>query len=188
MFAVSPQLETKKTLIFKAATVPLNGKARTLLFIEVKRAHLSPRCEQSVYFKLPEEANSEKGNRGKFVYWLYGFRPAAQGWENRIAEKFVGAGFRRGPDVSVAFCHSQKGLACVVHAGDVAFVARTRSSIGSRRRCRSGTRSSSEADSGPTKGGDDEEASIIGRVVMWRSWGIECAAGPRHRLEVMKYF
>ena len=30
--------------------------------------------------------------------------------------------------------------------------------------------------------------TVIGRTVRWRSWGIEYAADPRHREEVMKYF
>ena len=40
---------------------------------------------------------------------------------------------------------------------------------------------------GPEEG-DDKEVTIIGRTVKWKDWGIEYAADPRHRNEVMKYF
>ncbi len=38
---------------------------------------------------------------------------------------------------------------------------------------------------GPDEG-DEEEATVIGRAVRQRSWGIEYAADPRHKEEVMK--
>ncbi len=39
---------------------------------------------------------------------------------------------------------------------------------------------------GPDEKGD-REVTVIGLVVRWRSWGIEYAADPRRRKEVMKY-
>ena len=35
---------------------------------------------------------------------------------------------------------------------------------------------------------DDKEVTILGRVVRWRSWGIEYQADPKHRKLVMEYF
>ena len=35
---------------------------------------------------------------------------------------------------------------------------------------------------------DDKEVTILGRVVRWKSWGIECEADPRHREILMEHF
>ena len=88
LFAAMPPLEMKRLLISKAAAFPAKGSVSKLLFIDVKKAHLCPRCDQDVYFKLPEEANPGKGKCGKLNFWLYGFRPAAQAWENHYTENW----------------------------------------------------------------------------------------------------
>ena len=57
--------------------------------IDVRKAHLNPVCDQDVYFEFPEEANPQPGEVGKLIFWLSGFWPAAQAWENCDAAKFV---------------------------------------------------------------------------------------------------
>ncbi len=52
---------------------------------------------------------------------MYGFRPAAQAWENHYAKLMVEAGFRRGIAAAVAFWHPERDLACVVHGDDFIF-------------------------------------------------------------------
>ena len=88
------------------------GKRRKLLFIEMNKAHLNPVCNQDV-FELPEEANPQPSMIGKLIFWLNGFRPAAQAWENCNAAKFIDeANFERGVGSSVSFWQTSRGLAC----------------------------------------------------------------------------
>jgi hypothetical protein len=93
LFAATPPLESKRLLVSKAATKGGNYK---LLFIDARKAHLNPVCEQDIYICLPKEAGAGPGVIGKLNDWLYGFRPAAQAWEKLYSEKLVGAGFTRG--------------------------------------------------------------------------------------------
>ena len=46
------------------------------MFIDARKAHLNPRCEEDVYVQLPEECGCPAGMCGKLEYWLYGFRKA----------------------------------------------------------------------------------------------------------------
>ena len=55
LFAETPPLEAKRMLLSKAATRREDGKPRKLLFIDAKKAHLNPRCEDEVYVELPRE-------------------------------------------------------------------------------------------------------------------------------------
>ena len=67
-------------LLSRAATRRKDGRARKLLFIDVRKAHTNPECEQDVFIELPPEC-AKPGVCGKLKYWLYGFRPAAAPWD-----------------------------------------------------------------------------------------------------------
>ncbi len=56
-------------LLSRAATRRRDGKVRKLMFIDARKAHLNPRCEQEVYIQLPEEAGAGPGMCGKLDYW-----------------------------------------------------------------------------------------------------------------------
>jgi hypothetical protein len=60
LFADTPPLEAKRMLLSKAATRGKKGW-RKLMFIDVKKAHLNPRCEEDVYIELPEECGAPPG-------------------------------------------------------------------------------------------------------------------------------
>ena len=66
------------------------------MFIDARKAHLNPRCEEDVYIQLPEECECPEGFCGKLNYWLYGFRKAAKAWEDHYSSKLEEVGFRRG--------------------------------------------------------------------------------------------
>ena len=108
LFAATPPLERIRLLLSKAATRPRtktkakNG-GRKLMFIDAKKAHINPKCEEDVYIELPTEAKRGVNQCGKLNFWLYGFRPAAQAWEKFYAEKLEAAGFVRGIGCSVVF-------------------------------------------------------------------------------------
>ena len=105
-------------LFSKAASIPPSGRKRNVLFIDVKKAHLNQRCEQDVCSQLAAEVNAKPGRCGNLVFWLYGFRPAAQAWENMYAKRFEVVGFVRGLGTSVAFHEGVRDLVCVVHGDD----------------------------------------------------------------------
>ena len=91
LFAATPPLETIRILLSKAATRrPNSNKKKKLMFIDAKKAHINPECKDKVYIKLPEECGVEMGKCERLKHWLYGFRPAAQAWENFYAEKLEG--------------------------------------------------------------------------------------------------
>ena len=100
---------------------PRGRGVRKLMFIDVKKAHIIPRCVGDVYIQLPDEAQGGPGKVGKLVYWLYGFRPAAQAWEEYYAEKLIGEGFVRGQASPVVFWNEEKDISVVVHGDDFTF-------------------------------------------------------------------
>ena len=55
LFAETPPLEAKRMLLSRAATRRRDGKFRKLLFVDARKAHLNPKCEDDVYIMLPEE-------------------------------------------------------------------------------------------------------------------------------------
>jgi hypothetical protein len=99
----------------------------------------------------------------------------------------VTAGFRRGPGASVAFCHSQRDSACVVHGDDFTFCGPDEDLDWIQSLMHTWFEIKVRGRLGPDER-DDKEVTVIGRVVRWRTWGIEYSADPRHREEVMKYF
>ena len=188
LFAATPPLELKRMLLSKAASLHRSGKRRKLLFIDVKKAHLNPVCDQDVYFELPEEANPQPGKVGKLIFWLYGFRPAAQAWENCYAAKFVEeANFERGIGSSVSFWQKSRDLACVVHGDDFTFCGFDEDLDWIENLMMSWFEVKVRSRLGPDKS-DDSEVTILGQTVRWKDWGIEYEADPRHRSEVLNYF
>eukprot|EP00973_Karenia_brevis_P030495 4205315-Karenia_brevis.AAC.1 len=81
LFAETPPLEAKRLLMSRAVTKRTDGRCRKLMFIDVKKAHLNPRCEEDIYLDSPEECNCPPGYCGKLRYWMYGMRGAAAAWE-----------------------------------------------------------------------------------------------------------
>ena len=108
-------------LCSKAVAPGRKGARRKMLFMDARKAHLNPRCEQEVYIELPEEAGAAQGMCGKLEFWMYGMRQAAQAWEECYSRKMETAGFHRGVGSAVVFYHSVKDVSVLVHGDD--FVA-----------------------------------------------------------------
>ena len=108
-------------LLSMAATRRRDKRKRKLLFIDVKKAHLNPKCEGDEYIELPEECGAPEGMCGKLVHWLYGFRKAASAWEDHYAGLFEGVGFSRGDACGVVFYHPERDISLVVHGDDFTF-------------------------------------------------------------------
>ena len=90
LFAETPPLEAKRILLSRAATRRPDGRLRSLMFIDAKKAHLNPKCEQDVYVELPGEYGVPQGMCAKLNYWLYGMRPAAAAWEKHYSQVLEG--------------------------------------------------------------------------------------------------
>eukprot|EP00973_Karenia_brevis_P000805 111256-Karenia_brevis.AAC.1 len=65
----------------RAVTRRVDGRSRKLTFIDVKKAHSNPVCEEEIYLELPDECHCPPGFSGKLKYWMYGMRGAAAAWE-----------------------------------------------------------------------------------------------------------
>jgi hypothetical protein len=185
LFAATPPLETIRILLSKAATRRPNKKKKKLMFIDAKKAHINPECKDKVYIKLPEECGVEMGKCGRLKHWLYGFRPAAQAWENFYAEKLEKVGFQRGEASPVIFRNEEKDMDCVVHGDDFTlcgfdedlrwlaeemakwFEIKVRAILGDDDK-------------------DDKEITLLGRIIRWKDWGIEYQADPKHRELVLQ--
>jgi len=187
LFAETPPLEAKRILLSRAATRRRDGRMRKLLFIDARKAHLNPKCEQDVYIELPEEAECPEGMCGKLDYWVYGFRPAAAAWEKHYSEKLEGCGFKRGAGCGVVFYHSERDISCVVHGDDFSFCGLEEDLIWIQDLMKSwfeikvrGLLGSDEK--------DDKEVVILGRIVKWNEDGISYEADPKHRRLILEYF
>eukprot|EP00973_Karenia_brevis_P092032 12410376-Karenia_brevis.AAC.1 len=62
LFAETPPLEAKRMLFSRAVTRREDGKSMKLVFIDVKKAHLNPVCEEDVYLELPEACDCPPGH------------------------------------------------------------------------------------------------------------------------------
>ena len=182
LFAATPPLELLKCLLSKAVS---GSKRRKILFVDVKKAHLNPECDQDVYIELPPEAAAGPGKCGKLVHWLYGFRPAAQAWENHYSNNLEEAGFCKGDASPVLFWHPELDISCVVHGDDFTFVSEAKGLDYIEVLMKKWYEVKVKARLGPEPG-DDKEVDILGRRVRWTEQGVEYEADPRHRSIILE--
>ena len=55
LFAEAPPFECKRFILSRASTRRVDGMYRKIIFIDARKAHLNPKCEDDVYIKLPKE-------------------------------------------------------------------------------------------------------------------------------------
>ena len=96
LFAENPPLEAKRLLMSRSATRRRDGKFRKPRFMDGRKAHLNPACEEDVYIQFLEECCAPEGMCGKLNCWLYGFRPAVAAWEKMSSKLSEQVGFVRG--------------------------------------------------------------------------------------------
>ena len=186
LFAETPPLEAKRMLFSRPATPRKDGRFRKLLFIDARKAHLNPKCEEGVHIELPAEVGAPEGTCSKLVHWLYGVRPAVAAWEKHYSSLLEGCGFRRGVSCGVVFYHPDRDLALVVHGDvftfcgadeDLKWVQHLMKSWFEIKRALVGQDNT-----------DDKSVVILGRVLMWMPEGLEYKAGPKHRDMILEYF
>jgi hypothetical protein len=183
LFAATPPLELLKAQLSRAAS----KRGRKVLVIDVKKAHLYPKCEVDTYIELPAEAGAKPGMCGKFVHWLYGFRPAARAWESHYSEKLASIGFARGRASPVAFYNADLDVSCLVHGDDFTFVGESEKLdvVEAKMKERFELKVKARLGEGPK---DDKETDILGRVVRCTKEGFEYEADPRHREKILEAF
>ena len=187
LFSATPPLELIRYLLSRQATRREDGRERKTLYIDVKKAHLIPKCTRDVYVELPPEAGAQEDECGKLRYWLYGCRPAAQAWEEDYSGEFEAAEFKRLTSCPVAFSHKERDLAGGVHGDDFVFcgvdedldfvehLLREKYEIKVRGRLGSGE-------------SDKKEIDMLGRKIKLPSWGITWEDDDRHRKLIMEQF
>ena len=187
LFAGTPPLEAKRMLFSRAATRTKDGKFRKLLFVDARKAHLNPKCEEDVYILLPEECGCPEGMCGKLNYWLYGFRPAAAAWEKLYCGLLEGVGFARGDSCGVVFYHVERDLSVAVHGDDFTFCGLEEDLLWVRDLMASWFDIKIRAMLGIDEK-DDKEVVILGRIVRITEQGIEYEADPKHRRLILEHF
>ena len=65
LLAETPPLEAMRVLCSRAATVRKDGKWRKMRFIDARKAHTNPPCEEPKYIRLPPECSSDPEVCGK---------------------------------------------------------------------------------------------------------------------------
>ena len=68
LFSATPPLEMMRFIMSRQATRRKDGRKRKTMFFDVKKAHLTPLCEQDVYVELPGEAEVEDDECGKLIH------------------------------------------------------------------------------------------------------------------------
>ena len=187
LFCATPPLELLRFLVSRAATRAKSGRKRKMLFIDVKKAHLIPKCQEDVYVELPAEANCREDECGKLIYWLYGCRRAGQAWEDHYSGILVAAGFIRGVASPVVFFHPQRELWCVVHGDDFTFAGYDEDLDFVTEVLKKEYELKVRGRLGPDEK-DIKRIDILGRILEYRSWGLSWRADPRHRKMVLEHF
>jgi hypothetical protein len=122
---------------------------------------------------------------GKLVHWLYGFRPAAQVWENHYAKNLESIGFERGRASPVSFCSPVSDVSRLVHGDDFTFVGEQDALEVPENKMKERYELKVKARLGEGKD-DDKETDILGRVVRCTGAGFEYEADPRHRRKILE--
>ena len=110
LFCATPPIEMLRFLVSRQATRSKCGRWRKTMFLDVRKAHIIPKCQQDVYVELPPEAGAKEDECGKLEHWLYGCREAGQAWEDHYSKVLIGAGFTRGTSSPVIFHHPQREI------------------------------------------------------------------------------
>ena len=187
LFSATPPIEMMRLVISRQATRRKDGRERKTMYLDVKKAHLYPKCDQDVYVELPEEAEVAEDECGKLEHWLYGCRPAAQAWEEHYSEVLKNHGFVRLRCVPVVFVHPERDMTAAVHGDDFVFegldedldyilkVLEANYELKNRGRLGSGAK-------------DLKQIDLLGRIIKLEEDGITWQGDPRHQRLLEDYF
>jgi hypothetical protein len=160
-------------------------RGQKVLVIDVKKAHLYPRCEVDVLIELPPKAGATPRARGKLERKLCGCRPAAQAWGSHYAKNLESIGFVRGRASPVSFYDAELDVSCLVHGDDCTFVGEREGLDFVEKNMKEWYELQVKARLGDDPQ-DDKGADILGRLVRCTPAGFEYEADPRHRRKVLE--
>ena len=181
-FAATSPRESKK-LLFKMSMVnPKEGKLETkLMFIDVRKAHFTPVCNEKVFVELPD------GRVVRMKKWLYGMRKAASSWEELYTEKFVEKGFQPGSSCPVVFFNKETAVRVVVHGDDFSFSGHHLELVALRNWMESWCDIKFRGIMGSGRD-DTKEIEILGRRLRRTNKGLELEASRNPRLKLLRDF
>ena len=118
-FASTPPLEVLKWLMARCVEkrVSKNGKRLKLLFIDIKKAHLTVPASRRLFVELPE-GDKEEGMCAELLTSMYGMRDAAFNWENAYAATYKEGGYEQGVACSCIFHNESVNSFSMVHGDD----------------------------------------------------------------------
>ena len=70
LYAATPPVEAMRMMCSKMVAPRKSRKRRKMLLMDVRKAHLNPKCEEDVYIELPAECGAPPGTCGKLNIWL----------------------------------------------------------------------------------------------------------------------
>jgi hypothetical protein len=185
LFAATPPLEAKKMIFRMAVGKPpiiYQGRRQKmkLRFIDISKAHLNGVLEpgEDVFICLPDEAGVP-GKCGKLRRWLYGMRQAASAWERHYAQKLESIGFVRGISAATVFYNPTTQVRIVVHGDDFTLLGYEIDLDAVTKEMRSWYTLKVRATLGGEPG-DDEEVTILNRLVRWVGDKLTYEADHKH--------
>ena len=189
LFCATPPLELLRFLVSKAATRSRrsSGRRRKMLFIDLKKAHLIPKCEEDVFVELPKESGCSGDECETLIYWLYVCRRTGQAWQDHYSSVLVKAGFVRGQASPVTFFHRQRDLWCVVHGDDFTYTGYDKDLDWVADLAKKEYEIKVRGKLGPDAN-DVKSIDILGRLIKYEEWGLSWSADPRHRKMIMEHF
>ena len=132
------------------------------------------------YVDLPPECG-KPGVCGLLIFWLYGMRSASHGWQEEYTKQLEAMGFIAGVAWPCCFYRA----ACVVHGDDFTFEGPPDALKEVTDALRKVWLVSVRTTLGPEPG-DDQEVSILNRIIRWTEDALLYEADPRHVEKLLK--
>ena len=156
------------------------------MFIDVSKAHLYAPVGDGIknYVALPPEC-SKPGVCGLLNYWLYGMRPASNGWQEEYTKQLSLLGFKPGVASPCCFYRAADDVCCVVHGDDFTFEGPPDALKEVAEALRKVWLVKVRAILGPEPWGD-MDVSILNRVIRWTEDALLYEADPRHVEKLLK--
>ena len=156
-----------------------------LMFIDISKAYLhADVINHDLYVELPKEMNMPD-KCGWLKKALYGTRDGAKCWENDYAAAMVAQGFKRGRSSACLFRNEKTGSMSFVHGDDFVVSGPESHLLELKRAIGQKYKAKVRAVLGPNEN-DDKSVIILGRVVEWKSHGVDLEADPRHAELILK--
>ena len=189
IFSATPPLETLRILLGVACQEDVFQVEDPMLITiaDVSRAHFYADAVRDVYVRLPSEDPKTKqpGVCGKLRKTMYGSRDAAQRWGEHYAQVLEKGGYTRGVASPCHFFHKDLETYILVHGDDLFIVGRQEEREHVLRLLRSAYELGKVVTLGPGPS-QSRTATILGRTLTLRRWGIEYEPDQQHVSRTLK--